>query len=320
MAITSINDPWECQPRREIETVLKNELSALRVENSKLQGKIDLISLESGAVSTSEFLRALMGGVKIAFHRKFGVDGAKGDGAPLAIGIDKWAQYAGWGNRADGVLVLMDGGEGMLVGLGQGTQAWSALNYQNCGGKTELPLIRNRAEMSRDMDGQRRTALILANEQQNYGNADFERYAAGWCSVFKSDSVGVGKWWLPAIGELMAIMRHVDAINICIDTINANLHDGEELVPKIGAGYYLSSSEYSMSSVWVMEMTAGFAFQALKNGSVNTSVLPVTSLDVFMGGEPEMNYVEPAIETSCDEVGTNDKEVIDDKLLNQTVK
>ena len=281
MAITTINDAWDGQPRREIETVLKNELKALKSADTNLQGQIDLLGGESGASSPSEFVKALMGGVKIAFHRKYKQGGEKGDGAPLAVGIDQWAQYARWGNRADGVLVLIDGGNPILVGLQQANLAWSALDFQNCGTE-DLPLIKSRSGIGKDMDGEKRTALILANEAQNYGNAPFERFAAGWCSVFASDGVSAGKWWCPSIGELMAIWSHVDAINICIDVINANLHDGESAAMKIGNSYYQSSTEYSKSNAWVMEMSAGFSFQMAKSNATSGYVLPISSLDAFM--------------------------------------
>ena len=281
MAITTINDSWEGQPRREIETILKNELRGLKSTDTKLQTQIDLLS-ESGVASTSELTKVIMGTTKIAFRRTCNPDGSPGDGAPLAVGIDKWAQYARWGNLAAGILVLVDGGAPILVGLQQEDLPWAALDYQNFG-TADLPLLRSRSEISKDMEGEKRTAVILANEKENFGNAPFEDYAAGWCSAYSTYDMREGKWWQPSIGELMSIWRHVDAINICIDVINAALHDGEPPAEKIGMSYYQSSSEYSKTLIWAMEMSAGFAFPASKNGKQASKVLPVSSLEVFLG-------------------------------------
>ena len=159
------------------------------------------------------------------------------------------------GEKADGVLVLIDGQAPIIVSP-TGTQLrWSknavAVNTDTGGDYNKVYV---------DYSGKTRTAAIMAKGVELFGddNAAWTQYAPAWCNAYdrsydKGDGtmvgIGAGKWWLPSIAELITIWKHKYAINLCLSVISG--------ASPLVESWHWSSTEHSATHAWHLHLFDG---------------------------------------------------------------
>lgn len=220
---------------------LKETNESLKTEISDIDNKINdqLPKIEANG-----------GGCLIAYHRR-------ADNWPCAAPYWEWPEIEAAGERADGVLVLIDGQPPIVVALHETKTLWSKHNFD-----TDLSVGTDHELAYGDFNGQIRTAKLMSMSEKLFGADEEEAkwYAAPWCYGYsnsykiydaendKEKAVGIteNSWWLPSIAELITIMKYKHAINLCLSVISGAMpiHDG----------WYWSSTEATTTTVWRVHM------------------------------------------------------------------
>ena len=164
--------------------------------------------------------------------------------------------------------VAIKDNDGYLV-VGQPVSSTTWLNTTESGGGTTTTSLE---EAFGDKDGDTNTS----SQVTTYGNAITLSTALGYCHNYsKNDGTvgpGVGKWWLPSMGELNTILSKLNEIQMMYLTITLNAQSF--VLPN---NFVLcSSTEYNGSNVWCASNDGVFSYE-LKS-SANFTVLPVTRL------------------------------------------
>ena len=115
-----------------------------------------------------------------------------------------WTAALGW--IAQGIWIERDGLPPLIVSLETTTCSWSS----SVGVGDEIITM---SESYGDYNGKSHTAAILKNTAL-FDSASNE-YCATWCNKYSTTGKAAGKWWLPSVGELMTIRKHINAINAC---------------------------------------------------------------------------------------------------------
>jgi hypothetical protein len=100
-------------------------------------------------------------------------------------------------------------------------------------------------------------------------------YAPGFCNLYsKTNANGngltAGKWWLPSMGEMMAIYANMLKINYALSLISGATQLVED--------WYWTSTEPSASSAWFLYLNNGY----MANGTKATSALHVRPVSAFI--------------------------------------
>ena len=225
----------------QVQAFIKEQLTALHEKDTSLQNQIN---------NSEPRLQAATDGCFVTYHRK-------SDNWPLAVPYWKWPALEQAGEKADGVLVLIDGQAPIIVSP-TGTQLrWSknavAVNA-NTGGDYSKAYV--------DYTGKTRTAAIMAKGTELFGENQNEwtQYAPAWCNAYdrsydKGDEahtkigIGAGQWWLPSIAELIIIWKHKYAINQCLSVISG--------ASPLVESWHWSSTELSATNAWHLTLNAG---------------------------------------------------------------
>ena len=183
-------------------------------------------------------LNAMNDGVFIMFHRK-------SDDYPLAVKPDKWASYQNSGEIAEGVMIV-EGGKILVVAPTEATLYWSSAAV-SAGGKTTT----DRETALNDWTGKTSTAAQITHNE-----CKTESYAPGFCASYErvnanGQGLTAGKWWLPSLGELMMIYANMRKINYALSLING--------ATQLAETWYWSSTEYSATSAWNLNLSDGLA-------------------------------------------------------------
>lgn len=199
--------------------------------------KITLANLKASLLGGLN-LNAMNDGVFIMFHRR-------SDDYPLAVKPDKWASYQNSGEIAEGVMVV-EGGKILVVAPTEATLYWSSAAV-SAGGKTTT----DRETALNDWTGKTSTAAQITHNE-----CKTESYAPGFCASYErvnanGQGLTAGKWWLPSLGELMMIYANMRKINYALSLING--------ATQLAETWYWSSTEYSATHAWRLDLYSGFA-------------------------------------------------------------
>ena len=233
---------------KQVQDFIKGELQSLHEKDNTLQEQISNLNTDLGDKNPQ--LQAATDGCFVTYHRK-------SDNWPLAVPYWKWPALEQAGEKADGVLVLIDGQAPIIVSP-TGTQLrWSknavAVNA-NVGGDYSKAYV--------DYTGKTRTAAIMAKGVELFGEEEenWTQYAPAWCNAYsrsynKGDAnntmigIGAGKWWLPSIAELLIIWKHKYAINLCLSVISG--------ASPLVESWHWSSTELSAAHAWLLGLGGG---------------------------------------------------------------
>lgn len=215
--------------------------------------KITLANLKASLLGGLN-LNAMNDGVLIMFHRR-------SDDYPLAVKPDKWASYQNSGEIAEGVMVV-EGGKILVVAPTEATLFWSSAAV-SAGGKTTT----DRETALNDWTGKTSTAAQITHNE-----CKTESYAPGFCASYErvnanGQGLTAGKWWLPSLGELMMIYANMRKINYALSLING--------ATQLAETWYWSSTEYSATIAWALNLSGGNADRNTKAFQVR--VRPVSA-------------------------------------------
>ena len=106
----------------------------------------------------------------------------------------------------------------------------------------DIPWIKDRDEAAKDFDGRKNTeALIRAYEDGRLNQAN----AARFCYYYEPDELG--KWYLPAAGQMNLVTEHVAEIQKCLELIG-----GQKFIYEYMDYHYASSTGCDNLSIWCM--------------------------------------------------------------------
>lgn len=196
-------------------------------------------------------------GIFIMFHRK-------SDNYPLMVKPDKWGSYQSNGEIAEGVVVV-EVGKILVVAPTEASLYWSSEAVSG-GGKTTT----DRLTALDDWAGKANTASQITKPECQGVN-----YAPGYCAQYSrinanGKGLTTGKWWLPALGEMMMIYANMAKINYALSLING-------AAPLI-EGLYWSSTEAGESGAWYMLLGNGY----IGVGTKNTNKIKVRPVSAFI--------------------------------------
>ena len=216
--------------------------------------KVTLANLKAALLGGLN-LNAMNDGVFIMFHRK-------SDDYPLAVKPDKWASYQNSGEIAEGVMVV-EGGKILVVAPTEATLYWSSAAV-SAGGKTTT----DRETALNDWTGKTSTAAQITHNE-----CKTESYAPGFCASYErvnanGKGLTAGRWWLPSLGELMMIYANMRKINYALSLING--------ATQLAETWYWSSTEYSATFAWTLNLSHGSASGTTKAAS-QSRVRPVSA-------------------------------------------
>lgn len=206
-------------------------------------GNVTLITpdnLKAGMIGTVN-LNALEEDIFIMFHRK-------NDDIPLMVKPHKWTGYQNSGEVAEGV-VLVEGGKCLVIAPTESTSGlcWSSAVIG--GGYT----TGQRMAAIGDWAGKASTAAQIAASTPS-AVTNTASYAPGFCALYsKTNANGkgltAGKWWLPSMGEMMAIYANMLKINYALSLISGATQLVEDM--------YWTSTVSSATNAWYLYLANG---------------------------------------------------------------
>ena len=228
-------------------------------------GNVTLITPDNlkTAMIGSINLNAIEDGIFIMFHRK-------SDDFPLMVKPHKWTSYQNSGEVAEGV-VLVEGGRMLVVAPTESTSNlyWSSAAISGGGFTTG-----DRMTAIGDWAGKANTAAQIAASTTS-AVTNTASYAPGFCNLYsKTNTNGkgltAGKWWLPSMGEMMAIYANMLKINYALSLISGATQLVEDL--------YWVSTEYSTAYAWGLNLNSGY----MPYGTKATSAYHVRPVSAFI--------------------------------------
>lgn len=207
--------------------------------------KISLANLKASLLAGID-LNGINDGVFIMFHRN-------SDNYPLMVKPHKWASYQNSGEIAEGVVVI-EGGKILVIAPTETSLYWSSAAVSG-GGKTTT----DRLTALDDWTGKASTAAQIKHTECSSAS-----YAPGYCAQYSrvnanGKGLTAGRWWLPSLGELMMICANMRKINYALSLI--------EGATQLAETWYWSSTEYSASNAWYLDLSGGYALDSTKAAS-----------------------------------------------------
>ena len=200
--------------------------------------KISLANLKAALLEGIN-LNSINDGVFVMFHRK-------SNDYPLMVKPDKWPSYQSSGEIAEGVVVV-EGGKILVVAPTETSLYWSSAAVSG-GGKTTS----DRLTALDDWTGKANTAAQITHAECSSAS-----YAPGYCAQYSRTNANgkgltAGRWWLPSLGELMMIYANMRKINYALSLI--------EGATQLAETWYWSSTEYSATNAWSLNLGNGYAY------------------------------------------------------------
>ena len=219
-----------------VSTVTTSQYLPLTDESGNVT-KVTLANLKAALLEGID-LNAIEDGIFIMFHRK-------SDDFPLMVKPHKWASYQSSGEIAEGVVVV-EGGRMLVVAPTEASLYWSSAAVSGGGTTTS-----DRVTAFNDWNGKANTAA-----QIQHAECSGESYAPGFCAKYSrvnanGQGLTAGKWWLPSMGELMCIYANMRKINYALSLI--------EGATQLAEDWYWSSTEYSATTAWILNLNLGNA-------------------------------------------------------------
>ena len=217
--------------------------------------KVSLANLKASMLAGLD-LNAIEDGVFIMFHRA-------SDDFPLMVKPHKWTSYQNSGEIADGVVVV-EGGRMIVVAPTEATLYWSSAAVSGGGTTTS-----DRVTAFNDWNGKTNTAAQITHSECNT-----ESYAPGYCAAYErvnanGKGLTAGKWWLPSMGEMMAIYANMTKINYALSLING--------ATQLAETAYWTSTETSATIAWTLNLNGGIAYYWGSKASTQTRVRAVSA-------------------------------------------
>lgn len=220
------------------------------------QGKMKKSSLASLIVPGGT-----LNGIFIMFHRK-------SDDFPLMVNPHKWTSYQNSGEIASGV-VLVEGGKCLVIAPTEAPNpiTWSSAAISGGGVTTS-----DRLTAINDWAGKVNTAAQIAASNSS-AVTNTASYAPGFCNLYSrvnanNKGLTAGKWWLPSVGEMLAIYANIFKINYALSLISG--------ASPLAEAPYWASSEYSEAVAWFFNLNAGYV-DGYTKASVANRVRPVSA-------------------------------------------
>ena len=157
--------------------------------------------------------------------------------------------------------VVFDRANKLAIGLEESQRYWSGEVFDVPG----LSNIALSTEAIEDWRGEINTRVVL--EHCKAIDTSWHRIscpAFEYVNSYKTEGTNAGDWYLPAFGELNAIYRNKDVLNIALGKIGGT---------KLEADYYWSSSEDSYNFAWRLYFNNGYGYS--HNKADNLYVRPV---------------------------------------------
>ena len=225
-------------------------------------GKVDsILGLSAeGIKQSADNINAAYDNLFIMYHQK-------SNDFPVMVKLDKWGALQAAGEVADGVVVA-EGGRHLVISPTQpATLNWSSAAITGGGVATT-----DRVTAVNDWAGKTNTAAQIAASTAA-AITDTAAYAPGYCNLYSVVNVNnkgltAGKWWLPSLGELMMIYANMRKINYALGLIAGS----NPLVE----GAYWSSTEYSASNAWYLDLSNGL-MDTYAKATNSYSVRPVSA-------------------------------------------
>lgn len=256
--ITDLNDHVDSQDGKD--TALQKQIDMLDKTSQGLRADLDpLIDASTGFQNQIEDLQNQIEDLDSHLHAAtdgcFVVYTTNSTRVVHAVPWWDWYSLERAGEVADGVLVLIDGRDPIIVAPTQARLKWSESICQ-----VFQPELTSYSQAYVDYTGKTRTAAIMAQAVALFGEEqeNWIQYAPAWCNAYdrRHDKgngtkigIGPGKWWLPSIAELIIIWKHRYAINQCLSVITGSS-------PLYGT-YYWSSTECQNPSSWCLDLGSG---------------------------------------------------------------
>ena len=200
-------------------------------------------------------------GIFIIYHRSV-------DNSPVMCRPNKWPALQSAGEIADGVAII-EGGKVLVVAPTEAESLpWSSAAI--AGGATTTS---DRVTALNDWNGKTNTASIVAKSTTS-AVTNTTSYAAGFCNLYgRANANGrgltAGKWWLPALGEMMMIYANMSKINYCLELISG--------AAKLSETGYWVSTEGSATAAWAIHLQMGYINGGNTKASGKARVRPVSS-------------------------------------------
>ncbi|MCF0255393.1 MAG: hypothetical protein HUK10_03770 [Bacteroides heparinolyticus] len=197
-------------------------------------------------------------GAFIMFHRK-------SDNYPLIVSPDRWPSFQNNGEIADGAAVV-EGGKILVVGPTETTSLYWSSAAVSGGGTTTS----DRINAMNDWSGKANTASQITKPECQVAN-----YAPGFCAQYSRANANgkgltAGKWWLPALGEMLMIYANMAKINYALSFIAGAAPLTEEL--------YWSSTEAGETGAWYILLGNGY----IGGGTKNTNKIRTRPVSAFI--------------------------------------
>ena len=170
--------------------------------------------------------------------------------------------WENWNTGRSGALgvAIIEGSKRLIVAVDEATLYWSSKT--GSGGATTTT---NKDTADEDYEGQSNTSEIVSSSSFS---SDGSGYASGYCHAYSKGNKAAGSWWLPSLGELGMIWKDFEPINAALERIS-----GATQLSRAG---YWSSTEYSASDAWRLNMTNGLRWFYPKTTN-QTRVRPVSA-------------------------------------------
>lgn len=243
------------------DTTISNQIGSLqRLHNIDITGILNKIG------SIEERLRMAADGCFISYI-------SKDSGKEMAVPYWNWGELQNSGEVANGVLMLLEGRSPILIAPNHKQVFWAESNYIDNGGEANIGDSYTKAYS--DFNGAEHTSRIHSD---NRITSDF---AIGYCIEYSraysketdgsATSIGIwsGRWWLPSVGELIAIWKRKEAINLCLSAING--------ADKLPSSLHLSSSYNGTNLLWGVDMGKGIISATYSKTGDMGYARPITS-------------------------------------------
>lgn len=217
--------------------------------------RVSLANLKAALLAGMD-LNEMNDGVFIMFHRN-------SDNYPLAVKPHKWTSYQTSGEIAEGVLVV-EGGKMLVIAPTEATLYWSSAAVSGGGTTTS-----DRLTALVDWNGKNST-----DAQVTHAECQGNSYAPGFCHNYSrvnanGQGMTAGRWWLPSLGEMMAIYANMAKINYALSLINGATQLLEDA--------YWTSTEYSATAAWFLGLGNGVANDWATKATYQFRVRPVSA-------------------------------------------
>ena len=229
------------------DNVMLNQGSTLK--QASIQKIVDLGSAASLSAAKNALMPYALDNVFIMYHRK-------SDNFPLMVKTSKWPALQTSGEVAEGV-VLVEGGKCLVIAPTESTSNlyWSSAAISGGGVTTG-----DRMTAIGDWAGKANTAAQIAASTTS-AVTNTASYAPGFCNLYsKTNTNGkgltAGKWWLPSMGEMMAIYANMLKINYALSLISGATQLIEDA--------YWTSTETSATYAWYLNLNYGYVYYDTK--------------------------------------------------------